>query len=128
MVSLFNERGVLMTHVNTVALGVTQPELPTGESTIRVRINRTNFLPGHYTASFWVMNPQGHIYTMSENGITFEIAQVPIYGTYYVDASWGAVYSDIEFSAISDAIRPENFAQLLGRQGWAEIPIPLADD
>jgi lipopolysaccharide transport system ATP-binding protein len=98
-ISIVNERGVLMTCVNTVELGVTQPELPKGESTICVRINRTNFLPGYYTADFWVMNPQTHIYAISENAITFEIAQAPIYGTCRIDHRWGAVYSDIEFTA-----------------------------
>jgi lipopolysaccharide transport system ATP-binding protein len=99
-ISIVNERGVLMTCVNTVELGVAQPELPRGESTICVRINRTNFLPGYYTASFWVMNPQTHIYAMSENPIIFEIAQGSIYGTSYIDHRWGTVYSDIEFAAI----------------------------
>jgi lipopolysaccharide transport system ATP-binding protein len=99
-ISVVNERGVLMTCVNTVELGVTQPELPKGESTICARINRTNFLPGRYTASFWVMNPQTHIYAMSENAINFEIAQAPIYGTCHIDHRWGAVYSDIEFTAM----------------------------
>jgi ABC-type polysaccharide/polyol phosphate transport system ATPase subunit len=103
-ISILNERSVLMTCVNTVELGVTQPELPIGESTICVRINRTNFLPGNYTASFWVMDPQTHIYAMSENGITFEIAQVPVYGTCHIDHRWGVVYSDIEFSAMPAAV------------------------
>src|SRR5437763_1651354 len=43
-VSIVNERGVLMTCVNTVELGVTQPELPEGESTVCCRIQRTNVL------------------------------------------------------------------------------------
>jgi lipopolysaccharide transport system ATP-binding protein len=103
-ISIVNERGVLMTCLNTVELGVTQPELPRGGSTICVRINRTNFLPGHYTASFWVMNPQTHIYAMSENGIAFEIAQVPLYGTSQIDHRWGVVYSDVEFSAMPVAV------------------------
>ena len=103
-ISVVNERGVLITSVNTENLGVTQPELPKGESTICVRINRTNFLPGYYTASFWVMSPQCHIYAMLENGITFEIAQVAVYrSTCPVDNRWdclGSVYCDIEFSAL----------------------------
>ena len=103
-ISVVNERGVLMTCVNTQNLGVTQPELPKGESTICVRINRTNFLPGHYTASFWVMSPQCHIYAMSENGITFEIAEVSVYrGLHDVGNRWhywGSVYCDVEFSAL----------------------------
>jgi lipopolysaccharide transport system ATP-binding protein len=98
-IEIWNERGVMMTSVNTVELGVTQPELPKGESTICVRINRTSFLPGYYTANFWVMNYQAHIYAMSENGITFEIAQGPIYGTCHVDHRWGVVYTDLEFTA-----------------------------
>jgi SAM-dependent methyltransferase len=81
-----------------VELGVAQPELAAGESTICVRINRTNFLPGYYSASFWVMNPQTHIYAMSEDAIVFEIAQAPIYGTCHIDYRWGAVYSEIEFT------------------------------
>jgi lipopolysaccharide transport system ATP-binding protein len=97
-IAIVNDRGVLMTSINTVELGVSQPELPKGQSTICVRINRTNFLPGYYTASFWVMNPQTHIYAMAENAITFEIAQVPVYGTCNVNYEWGCVYSDIEFS------------------------------
>jgi lipopolysaccharide transport system ATP-binding protein len=103
-ISVVNEHGVLMTCVNTENLGVTQPELPKGESTICVRINRTNFLPGHYTADFWVMSPQCHIYAMSENEIAFEIAQVPVYrGIRPADNRWdclGSVYCDIEFSAL----------------------------
>jgi hypothetical protein len=98
-VIVYNEFGVLMTGINTVHLGITPPELPIGESTIRVRINRTNFMSGHYTASFWVLNPAGHVYAASEHGITFEISQVPIYGTTYVDHRWGVVYCDFEFSA-----------------------------
>jgi hypothetical protein len=103
-ISVVNEYGVLMTCVNTENLGVTQPELPKGESTICVRINRTNFLPGHYTADFWVMSPQCHIYAMSENGIAFEIGQVPVYrGVRPADNRWdflGSVYCDIEFSML----------------------------
>jgi lipopolysaccharide transport system ATP-binding protein len=103
-ISIVNERGVLMTCVNTVELGITQPELPKGEATICVQINRTNFLPGRYAADFWVMSPQCHIYAMSENAITFEIAQAPIYGTCHVDHRWGAVYSDIDFTATPAAV------------------------
>jgi lipopolysaccharide transport system ATP-binding protein len=98
-ISITNERGVLMTCINTVELGVAPAELPAGESTICVRINRTSFLPGYYSASFWVMSPQTHIYAMSEDAIIFEIAQAPIYGTCHIDHRWGVVYSDIEFRA-----------------------------
>jgi hypothetical protein len=54
-----------------------------------------------------VLNPAGHVYAASEHGITFEISQVPIYGTTYVDHRWGVVYSDFEFSA-TPAVDPES--------------------
>jgi hypothetical protein len=41
---------------------------------------------------------------MSQNAITFEIAQAPIYGTCHVDHRWGAVYSDIDFTATPAAV------------------------
>jgi len=103
-ISIVNELGVLMTCVNTAELGITQPELPKGESAICVRIKRTNFVPGNYTASFWVMSPQCDIYAMSENGITFEIAQVPIYGMSNIGYHQGVVYSDIEFSMMRASV------------------------
>ena len=97
-ISINNESGTLMTSINTVEQGSLQPPLPAGEGIVCVRINNVSFLPGNYTASFWVMNPQGHIYVMSENAISFEIAQVPLYGTRHLDYRWGCVYSDIHFT------------------------------
>jgi len=97
-ISIFNEFGVLMTSINTVELGIPLPPLPAGNATVCVRIRKTVFLPGPYTASFWVMNPQGHIHAMAENSIAFELAQTPLYGTSQVDRRWGCVYSDVEFS------------------------------
>jgi lipopolysaccharide transport system ATP-binding protein len=103
-ISIVNELGVLMTCVNTAELGITQPELPKGKSTICVRIKRTNLMPGNYTASFWVMSSQCDIYAMSENGITFEIAQVPVYGSSVIGHHQGVVFSDIEFSAMRASV------------------------
>jgi lipopolysaccharide transport system ATP-binding protein len=97
-ISIFNEFGVLMTSVNTVELGTSLPPLPAGHSTVCVRIRQTVFLPGTYTASFWVMSPQGHIHAMAENSIVFEIAHAVLYGTSQVDHKWGCVYSDVDFS------------------------------
>jgi lipopolysaccharide transport system ATP-binding protein len=96
-ISIYNEFGVLMTSLNTVEQGATLPPLPAGEVTVCVRVKRISFLPGHYTASFWVMSPQAHIYVLTESSIAFEIAQVPLYGTRQVDYRWGCVYSDIQF-------------------------------
>jgi hypothetical protein len=45
-----------------------------------------------------VMNPQGHIYLLTEDALVFEIAQVPLYGTCHADHRWGCVYADIVFS------------------------------
>ncbi len=102
-ISIFNEFGVLMTSINTVELGTPFPQLAAGDATVCVRIRETVFLPGSYTASFWVMNPQGHIHAMAENSIAFELAQTPLYGTCQVDHQWGCVYSDVEFSVAPTA-------------------------
>jgi lipopolysaccharide transport system ATP-binding protein len=98
-IAIYNEFGVLMTSLNTVERGVTLPAFPAGETRLGVRIRKTSFLPGAYTASFWVMTPQGHIFAMAENAVAFEIGRVPLYGTSDVDHRWGCVYSDIEFTA-----------------------------
>jgi lipopolysaccharide transport system ATP-binding protein len=103
-ISIVNELGVLMTSINTVEQGATPDPLPAGEVTICVMIKNVAFLPGHYTASFWVMNPQEHIYAMAESSIGFEIAQGPIYGTRRVDHRWGCVFSDIRFSASTESV------------------------
>jgi lipopolysaccharide transport system ATP-binding protein len=102
-ISIFNEFGVLMTSINTVELGTPLPPLPAGNATVCVRIRKTAFLPGLYMASFWVMNPQGHMYAMAENSIAFELAQTALYGTSQVDHRWGCVYSDVEFSVAPTA-------------------------
>jgi lipopolysaccharide transport system ATP-binding protein len=101
-ISIVNEFGVLMTCINTVEQGAVLPPLPAGEVTICIRINKVVFLPGTYTASFWVMNPQEHIYVMTENSIVFEISQAPIYGTCQVDHRWGCVFSDVRFSVSTE--------------------------
>jgi len=97
-ISISNEQGVLMTCINTVEQGTILDPLPYGEVNLKVKLKRVPFLPGRYTASFWVMNPQGHIYAMAENAIGFEIGQSPLYGTREVDHRWGCVYTGIEFS------------------------------
>jgi lipopolysaccharide transport system ATP-binding protein len=99
-VSITNQHGVVLTCINTVEQGKTVPQLPAGEFTVCVRIKNISYLPGKYTASFWVMNPQCHKYGLAENAIVFEIGQSPIYGTSQVDHSFGCVYSDIEFTTL----------------------------
>jgi hypothetical protein len=97
-VSITNQYGVVLTCINTVEQGKTLPLLPAGQFTVTVRIKDISYLPGRYTASFWVMNPQCHKYGMSENGIVFDIDQSSIYGTSQIDHSFGCVYSDIDFA------------------------------
>jgi lipopolysaccharide transport system ATP-binding protein len=96
-ISISNARGELMTSINTVEQGVTLPLLASGETELIIRLNTIVFLPGSYVASFWVMNPQGHIYAMTDQTIAFEIGQSPIYGTRQVDHRWGCVYTKIDF-------------------------------
>lgn len=97
-ISILNNRGILMTSINTVEQGVVLPSIPAGESNIIIKLNNISFLPGAYVASFWVMNPRGHIYVMAEDAIAFEIDQGPIYGTSHIDHRWGCVYTKVEFS------------------------------
>jgi len=97
-ISVSNDRGVLMTSINTVEQGFHLQSFPSGELEIKVKMNHVAYLPGDYIASFWVMNPQGHIYAMAEDAIRFEIGQSPIYGTRQIDHRWGVVYTRVEFS------------------------------
>ena len=97
-ISVRNSSGVLLTAVNTVEMGLQMPSMPAGEVQITVRLKHVAFLPGSYIASFWVMNPQCHIYAMAENSIAFEIGHTPLYGTSQVDHRWGCVYTSIGIS------------------------------
>ena len=96
-VSITNEHAVLMTCINTVEQGTVLPPFSAGEMDVEIELRDVKFLPGSYTASFWVMNPQGHIYVMAKNAITFEIGQSPIYGTREIDHRWGCVYTNVQF-------------------------------
>lgn len=96
-ISISNERGVLMTSINTVEQGASLKGIPSGELEIVVKLGEISFLPGLYIASFWVMNPQGHIYVMAEDSIRFEIGQSSIYGTRHIDYRWGCVYTKVDF-------------------------------
>jgi lipopolysaccharide transport system ATP-binding protein len=97
-ISIVNEQGVLMTSINTVEQGMTLSNFPEGELELTVQLGQVAFLPGTYIASFWVMNPQGHIYIMATDAIRFEIGQGNIYGTRHIDHRWGCVFTDIKFS------------------------------
>jgi len=92
-----NEQGVRMLCVNTAELGAELPPLGAGEREVRVRFKQVPYLPGVYRASFWVMNPQGHIYMMTHaDALVFEIGQSRLYGTRDVDHRWGCVYTGVE--------------------------------
>jgi lipopolysaccharide transport system ATP-binding protein len=97
-VNVFNEFGVLMTCINTVEQGVALEPLPGGEVELAVRLHKVPYTPGRYTASLWVMSPQGHMYVMAENAIAFEIGQGLLYGTNEVDYRYGCVYTKVGFS------------------------------
>ncbi len=97
-VSVVNESGILMTSINTVEQGLTMPSLAAGDREIRVKLSSVSFLPGLYFASFWVMNPQGHIYAHADNQLAFELAQSALYGTRQLDHRWGCVYTKVDFT------------------------------
>jgi len=98
-ISVVNEQGILLTSINTVEQGINLDPFPAGEMEIVVQLSNMVFLPGPYTASFWVMNPQSHIYVHAEDMLNFEIGQGNIYGTRHIDHRWGCVYTDIRFIA-----------------------------
>jgi lipopolysaccharide transport system ATP-binding protein len=97
-ISISNEYGVLITCVNTVEQGIILQSFPSGEMDVIARLRHVPFLPGSYMVSFWIMNPQGHIYAMAENAIVFEIGQSFLYGTSQLDHRWGCVYTEIDYT------------------------------
>src|SRR5262249_13331119 len=97
-ISIVNESGVLMTSINTLEQRVIARPLQVGQTKIFIRLKDVVFLPGIYTASFWVMDTQGHIYARVKNAIVLEISQSPLYGPCHIDHRWGCVYTDVQFS------------------------------
>jgi lipopolysaccharide transport system ATP-binding protein len=97
-ISITNDQGVTLTCINTVELGAVLAPLPAGEADLGIRLHRVPYLPGRYRASFWVMNPQCHIYARADNAISFEIGQGPLYGTREIDHRWGCVYTQVDFT------------------------------
>ncbi len=89
--------GTLMTCVNTTEQGLEMDPLPPGEHEIAVRLGPVTFLPALYRMTFHLQNPQGHLYTWIEEGINFEIAQSPLYGTRDLDHRWGCVYTPVSY-------------------------------
>ena len=96
-ISIQNSQGVLMTSINTVELGANLSKFPSGEISVKIKLSKVSFLPGSYIASFWVMNPQSHIYVFAEDALRFEIGQGSIYGTREIDHRWGCVYTKVDF-------------------------------
>jgi lipopolysaccharide transport system ATP-binding protein len=97
-ISIRNNFGVLLTSINTVEQGKSFPSIPEGESEIVIKLAKVSYLPGDYLASFWIMNPNGHIYVLGEDVMSFKLEQTPIYGTRHVDHRWGCVFTDVDFS------------------------------
>ena len=98
-INIRNSSGILMTAVTTAEQGITLSPLGIGEMEIKVKLLRVAFLPGTYTASFWVMNPQGDIYAMAKDAMAFDVGPSLLYGVSQVDQNWGCVYTEIEFDS-----------------------------
>jgi lipopolysaccharide transport system ATP-binding protein len=97
-VHVFNEQGVLLTTITTMEQEVSLKPLPAGETEILVRLHKVPFLPGRYTAGFWIMNHKGNtIFAIAENSIPFEIGQGPLYQHLELDERWGCVYTPVDF-------------------------------
>jgi lipopolysaccharide transport system ATP-binding protein len=101
-VSVWNRQGVVMLSVTSVDLGLELPPMPAGDLEVVVRLRDVPFTPGTYTASFWVMTPQWHIYASASAAIGFEIGQSTLFGTKEIDHRWGCVYVPIEYSWAQD--------------------------
>jgi len=97
-VSVWNRQGVVMLSVTSADHGLELPALPAGDVELVVRLRDTPFTPGKYTASFWVMSPQWHIYAAADAALSFEIGQSGLYGTKEIDHRWGCVYVPIDYS------------------------------
>ncbi len=97
-VSVWNRQGVVMLSVTSGDHDIELPPLPQGEMEVVVRLRDLPFTPGKYTASFWVMSPQWHVYAAADAAISFEIGQSGLYGTKEIDHRWGCVYVPIEYS------------------------------
>jgi lipopolysaccharide transport system ATP-binding protein len=98
--SVWNERGVLMTSINSVQQGLEMGPWPAGELELEVRLGTVPYLAGRYRVDFWVMSPQSYIYAQAEGAIEFEIAQSAVFGsTSQVGPGWGVVYADVSWGA-----------------------------
>jgi lipopolysaccharide transport system ATP-binding protein len=105
-ISVWNRQGVVMLSVTSADQGIELPLLPEGEVEVVVRLRDVPFTPGKYTASFWVMSPQWHIYAVAEAAISFEIGQGGLYGTREIDHRWGCVYVPIDYSWEPSPVTP----------------------
>jgi lipopolysaccharide transport system ATP-binding protein len=97
-ISIYNDRGVLLTSLNTVEKGIIFPPLGKGKADLLIKLKHVAYIPGNYYANFWVMNPQGHLFAYAIEQIHFELGQKALYGTSEIDHRWGSVYTDIDFS------------------------------
>jgi lipopolysaccharide transport system ATP-binding protein len=97
-VSVWNRQGVVMLSVTSADHARELPPLPAGEISVTVRLRDVPFTPGKYTASFWVMSAQWHIYAAVDEAIGIEIGQSGLYGTQEIDHRWGCVYVPIDYS------------------------------
>ena len=96
--SIWNERGVLMTSINSVQQGLELGPWPAGEVDLGVRLGSVAFLAGRYRVDFWVMSPQSYIYAQANGAIEFEIAQSAVFGsTSQVGPGWGCVYTEVTY-------------------------------
>ena len=97
--SIWNERGVLMTSINSVQQGLELGPWPAGQQELEVTLRNVAFLAGRYRVDFWVMSPQSYIYAQADGAIEFEIAQSAIFGsTSQVGPGWGAVFTEVAYS------------------------------
>ena len=97
-IGFYSEKGALLSSINTVELGKSMSPIPPGRSTILISMDSVPYLPGRYVGSFWIMNPQRHIYANADRKLILTIDQSTVYGTSHIDDRWGSVYIPVSFS------------------------------
>lgn len=97
-IGFYSEKGALLSSVNTVELGKSMPPIPPGRSKILISMDSVPYLPGRYVGSFWIMNPQRHIYANADRKLRLTVDQSAVYGTSHIDDRWGSVYIPVDFS------------------------------
>jgi lipopolysaccharide transport system ATP-binding protein len=100
-ISIESPTGVLLTNINTTAIGQELGPWEPGDRTVTIRLGSVAFMPGAHRVGLSMYGPDGRAYVDLVNGITFEIGQSALFGTTYIDSRYGCVYTKIDVATDS---------------------------